>query len=40
VAAADPDRAEHIAQSITMDGWKASALATIAGAIALTDPKG
>ena len=40
VAAADPDRAERIAQSITNDDRKADALATIAGAIALTDPNG
>jgi hypothetical protein len=36
----DPDRAERIAESITNDDRKASALATIAGAIAPTDPNG
>jgi uridine phosphorylase len=39
VAATDPDRAEGIAQSITDQYLKASALAEVAKALAATDPE-
>ena len=37
-AATDPDHAEHLAQSITVEHLKAWALADVAGAVAATDP--
>jgi hypothetical protein len=38
MATIDPDRAERIAGSLTDEYWKASALTSIAGTVAATDP--
>ena len=38
LAATDPDRAEPVANSITDELWKASALSGLAKVLAATDP--